>query len=87
MSKLARIQQGAVNTPEKSACEETIKLNNKDVMFKLDTGAEVTVISDEVFSGLRNIKLEIGPGKYAENLRSCTLTYTQTFYTRKDMCD
>ena len=58
MSKLARIQQGVVNTPEKSACGETIKLNNKAVMFKLDTGAEVTVISDEVFSVLETLNLK-----------------------------
>ena len=50
----------------KSAWEETIKLNDKDVVFKLDTGPEVTVISDEVFSGLGKSDINTIPWDLAE---------------------
>ena len=35
-----------------------IRLNNHPILFKLDTGAEVTAVSEKVFANLKNTKLQ-----------------------------
>ena len=49
---------GSVELPGESQWHTTVCLNNKDVEFKLDTGAEVTVISETIFSTLSDVKLK-----------------------------
>ena len=49
---------GSVELQEESQWFDTVYLNKKDVEFKLDTGAEVTVISETTFSRFSDIKLK-----------------------------
>ena len=47
-----------IATNESKAWLKTVKLLGKEVVFKLDTGAEVTVVSEKVFFTLSTGKLE-----------------------------
>ena len=47
-----------IATNESKAWLKTVKLQGKEVVFKLDTGAEVTVVSEKVFFILSTGKLE-----------------------------
>ncbi len=49
---------GTVNATSGPVWLSKVKVDNKVVQFKLDTGAEVSVISDQVFSTLGRVKLE-----------------------------
>ena len=44
-------------TEPTSAWFASVKLNKQEINFKLDTGAEVTAISEEVYQGLQKPKL------------------------------
>lgn len=43
---------------QNSSWTEEIYVNNHSIQFKLDTGAEVTAVSEKVFANLKNIKLQ-----------------------------
>ena len=43
---------------QQSSWTAEISLNNQLIQFKLDTGAEVTVVSDRVFTSLQNTKIQ-----------------------------
>ena len=43
---------------KQSSWTAEISLNSYPIQFKLDTGAEFTAVSDEVFSSLCNAKLQ-----------------------------
>ena len=49
---------GSVSVTQKSSWSITLQLGRKDVSFKLDTGAEVTAISDSLYKLLGRIKLQ-----------------------------
>jgi len=49
---------GTVTSDKETAWIVNIRLQGKEVLFKLDTGAEVTVISEEVYHTLKGTKLE-----------------------------
>ena len=47
-----------IHTGNKTVWTATLKVNDQEVVFKLDTGAEVTAISDTVYKNLSNISLQ-----------------------------
>ena len=51
---------GAVetNTANKPTCSVTVSLNNHDVNFKIDMGADVTVIPESIFKKLNGVELQ-----------------------------
>ena len=44
---------GTVTSDKETAWTVNIRLQGKEVLFKLDTGTEVTVISEEVYHTLK----------------------------------
>ena len=90
---------GAVSASKDIAWVLTIRVNDTDVTFKLDTGAEVTVISEETFSKLKNVKLRspsrrlYGPaqqplnvlGEFSGNLEYQRKTTTQSIFVAKNL--
>ncbi len=48
---------GAVTSKKDNTWTVTVQLQQKDIQFKMDTGAEVTVISDKVYNSLPEVQL------------------------------
>ena len=77
----------------------TAQLNQQEVCFKLDTGAEVTAISHTIYETLSNVRLEqsskslVGParqkldvlGQFTGTLSTKTCTYKQIIFVMKDL--
>ena len=49
---------GAIETRKGTVWLTNVQLQGKNVKFKMDTGAEVTVISEAVYHSLKNVQLE-----------------------------
>lgn len=49
---------GAVTTNQESSWTISLLLGNREVPFKLDTGAEVTAITKEAYKNLGDVKLQ-----------------------------
>ena len=85
---------GTVTSDKETAWTVNIQLQGKEVLFKLDTGAEVTVISEEVYHTLKRAKLEkpskvlYGPaqqclevvGQFAGSLKHGEHSYTGNIF-------
>ncbi len=48
---------GTVSATQGCAWSQKVKVQDTEVTFKLDTGAEVTVISDKTFATLKNVEV------------------------------
>ena len=75
-----------IHTGNKAVWTATLKVNQQEVVFKLDTGAEVTAISETVYKSLDNISLQkptrslVGPAQHKLQVLgefTATLTYNQ----------
>ena len=85
---------GTVITGQKLAWTANIRVGEKDVSFKLDTGAEVTVLSETAYHSLGKVKLQkpttvlYGPaqqslrvmGKFTAELSHKAISATQTIF-------
>jgi len=90
---------GTVTSDKETAWIVNIRLQGKEVLFKLDTGAEVTVISEEVYHTLKRAKLEnpskvlYGPaqqrlevvGQFAGSLKHGEHSYTGNIFVVRQL--
>ena len=90
---------GAVNSDRGTVWRTNVKLQGREIVFKMDTGAEVTVISDSVYHTLNNVRLEessrslYGPahqslevmGQFNGKLKRGKRSHSEKIYVVKDL--
>jgi len=76
-----------IHSGNKAVWTATLKVNHQEVVFKLDTGAEVTAVSETVYQYLGNISLRkptrslVGPAQHKLHVLgefTAMLTHNQT---------
>ena len=71
---------GTVSSKQQLSWTTTLLVKGKEVTFKIDTGAEVTAISEDTFRQLRGVRLQI-PSKVLYGLARHTLDVRGQFMT------
>ena len=90
---------GTVDAQQETQCVTLLKVNDVEVKFKIDTGAEVSAINETTFNNLRDVQLKkptrslYGPamapltvvGQFTANLTFRQITCKQTVFVVKDL--